>query len=132
MNPQILRKFIKQTGSELRLSDLVEEAMTGIAGGLYPYLLFLQSANRKVEVEMIEDIRKQIFVIRDDYLRSNVLNQLHVDHLNITYQMLSIQVKMLATAPERSWESALFTSLMNDFCGYNQIFKDIINRENIP
>ena len=58
MNPQILRKFIKQTGSELRLSDLVEEAMTGIAGGLYHYLLFLQSANRKVEAEMVEDIRK--------------------------------------------------------------------------
>lgn len=119
---ELIRKFAKNT---LRITDLIEHAITDLGGGLYGYMLTLEKSDRKLEAEMIKQYRTDIFALRDKFSKGQVVDVLMVDELEKIYGRLSIQLKMLDTVPERRWELALFQSYTNEFLGLIHICKDI-------
>ena len=46
---------------------LVNGLVTDVGAGLYPYMIFLEHSERKVEAEMLREHRDAIFAVRDKF-----------------------------------------------------------------
>lgn len=127
VTPSILRDFL---ANKLTIKTLIVEAITDLGGGLYSYMLMLEKQKRDTEAELIKILRTEIFAVRDKYINTGKLTDLHVDRLERTYALFNVQMKMISASKENSWETHMFQSYTNEFLGLIYFLKDKCNSGN--
>ena len=105
----------------ITIENVIDQVLTELGSGLYAYMYMLDNTERKSEATLIMDLRNIIFDARDSF-RNKKISKIDISiALDKVYTLLTVQVTMLRTSPERSWEAGFFQSNLNEILDFKYL-----------